>query len=279
MTHTPDLTAAAARVATLLRGVSDDQLDGPTPCPAYTVGDLVDHIGGLALAFTWAATKEFPPEAGQAPSGEAARLPDDWRDTFAERLSVMGEAWQDPAAWDGMTQAGGVDLPGQAAGCVAMDELVVHGWDLAVATGQPYDVDAASIEVALGFVGPVLRAGGGSAARRRVRPGRPRPGRRARPGPSDRSGRSRPFLVAGLTQPPANGGRTSTTSPAASGHLVETFTAYGPIGHEQRRDRQHAGEPVVARPHRDHRIEGLLHGASVGDRVLGRPAAARAAAQ
>ena len=67
MTHTPDLTAAAARVATLLRGVSDDQLDGPTPCPAYTVGDLVDHIGGLALAFTWAATKEFPPEAGQPP--------------------------------------------------------------------------------------------------------------------------------------------------------------------------------------------------------------------
>ena len=85
MTHTPDLTAAAARVATLLRGVSDDQLDGPTPCPAYSVGDLVDHIGGLALAFTWAATKEFPPEAGQPPSGEAARLPDEWRDTFADR--------------------------------------------------------------------------------------------------------------------------------------------------------------------------------------------------
>jgi len=154
MTHTPDLTAAAARVATLLRGVSDDQLDGPTPCPAYSVGDLVDHIGGLALAFTWAATKEFPPEAGQPPSGEAARLPREWRDTFADRLSAMGEAWQDPDAWDGMTQAGGVDLPGQAAGCVAMDELVVHGWDLAVATGQPYDADAASIEVALGFVGP-----------------------------------------------------------------------------------------------------------------------------
>jgi uncharacterized protein (TIGR03086 family) len=155
MTQTPDLTAAAERMTILLRGVSDDQLDGPTPCPAYTVGDLVDHIGGLALGFTWAGTKNFPPEAGRAPSGDAARLPDDWREAFAKRLTTMAHAWLDPAAWDGMTQAGGVDLPGQVAGCVAMDELVVHGWDLAVATGQPYDVDAASIEVSLGFVGPV----------------------------------------------------------------------------------------------------------------------------
>jgi uncharacterized protein (TIGR03086 family) len=148
------MTAAADRMATLLRGVTDDQLSGPTPCPAYTVGDLIDHIGGLALGFQWTAAKDFPPESGQVPSGDSSRLPDDWRDEFAERLTAMAEAWRDPAAWDGMTAAGGVDLPGQVAGCVAMDELVVHGWDLAVATGQPYDADPDSIEVALGFVEP-----------------------------------------------------------------------------------------------------------------------------
>jgi uncharacterized protein (TIGR03086 family) len=155
MTHTPDLTAAADRVATLLHGVTDDQLADSTPCPAYSVGDLVDHIGGLALAFTWAATKEFPTGAGQPPSGDVTRLPDGWRDQFSERLAVMARAWHDPAAWQGMTAAGGVDLPGEVAGCVAMDELVVHGWDLAVATGQPYEPDAISVEVALGFVEPI----------------------------------------------------------------------------------------------------------------------------
>jgi uncharacterized protein (TIGR03086 family) len=38
-----------------------------------------------------------------------------------------------------MTMAGGVDLPGDIAGLVALDEVVVHGWDLARATGQAFD--------------------------------------------------------------------------------------------------------------------------------------------
>jgi uncharacterized protein (TIGR03086 family) len=38
------------------------------------------------------------------------------------------------------------------AGLVALDELVVHGWDIARATGQPYDCDPASLEAVHGFV-------------------------------------------------------------------------------------------------------------------------------
>ena len=37
-----------------------------------------------------------------------------------------------------MTKAGGVDLPGEVGGLVALDEVLMHGWDLARATGQPY---------------------------------------------------------------------------------------------------------------------------------------------
>ncbi|MEP6667372.1 MAG: TIGR03086 family metal-binding protein [Nocardioidaceae bacterium] len=159
MTQTIDLGPATERVFALLRGISDDQLTDPTPCPAYTLGDLVEHVGGLALAFTWAATKDFPEEAGQAPSGDASRLPDAWRDEFAVRLSGLAEAWRDPAAWGGMTQAGGVDLPGQVAGLVALNEVVVHGWDVAVASGQAYGADAACIQGCLGFVVPMSQPG------------------------------------------------------------------------------------------------------------------------
>ncbi|MGH3797517.1 MAG: maleylpyruvate isomerase N-terminal domain-containing protein [Pseudonocardiaceae bacterium] len=50
-----DLQPATRRMADLINGVRDDQLGGPTPCPAYSLGDLLDHVGGLTLAFTAAA--------------------------------------------------------------------------------------------------------------------------------------------------------------------------------------------------------------------------------
>ena len=51
-----------------------------------------------------------------------------------------------------MTQAGGVHLPGEVGGLVALDEIVLHGWDLAVATGQPFDVDPDLLTAVHGFV-------------------------------------------------------------------------------------------------------------------------------
>lgn len=148
----PDLEPAARRMADLIRGIHDDQLPGPTPCPAYTLGDLVDHVGGLARAFTAAATKAGGDFAAQGPSGDAARLTDDWRTRIPEDLETLAQAWRDEQAWTGMTRAGGVDLPGEVAGLVALDELVIHGWDVARAAGRPYEIDGPALEAVHGFV-------------------------------------------------------------------------------------------------------------------------------
>ena len=66
--------------------------------------------------------------------------------------SRLGDAWRDPLAWEGSTFAGGFEMPGEVVGLVALDELVVHGWDIAVATGQSYDPPALEIEAAMAFV-------------------------------------------------------------------------------------------------------------------------------
>jgi len=145
-----DLTPAAQRMADLVSGVSDDMLGRPTPCPDYRLGDLIDHVGGLTAAFTNAATKDTADSQG--PSGDASRLGDDWRTRIPSALSTLAEAWLDPEAWTGMTRAGGVDLPSEVAGIVALDELVLHGWDVARASGQPFDVDPDLLEVVHGFV-------------------------------------------------------------------------------------------------------------------------------
>jgi uncharacterized protein (TIGR03086 family) len=147
-----DLEPAVRRLADLVSSVPDDLLVAPTPCPAYTLGDLVEHVGGAASAFTGAAVKDLGGATSQGPSGDASRLTDDWRSRIPRDLAGLAEAWRDPAAWTGMTKAGGVDLPGEVAGLVALDEVVVHGWDVARATGQPYECDTPSVEAVHGFV-------------------------------------------------------------------------------------------------------------------------------
>ena len=154
-----DLEPATRRLADLVDGVPDELLDAPTPCSAYTLGDLLDHIGALALAFTAAARKATADAGSRRASGDASRLGDDWRTRIPRELEALAEAWRDPAAWSGMTRAGGVDLPGELAGLVALDEVVVHGWDVARASGQAYDCDPALLEAVHGFLASSARPG------------------------------------------------------------------------------------------------------------------------
>ncbi|MET9573567.1 TIGR03086 family metal-binding protein [Streptomyces virginiae] len=147
-----DLGAQTDAVARLAAGVPDARLDAPTPCPDYTVGVLLVHLTGLAVAFRDAARKDLGPTTDTAPDPAATPLSAEWREELPRVLAELAEAWRDPAAWTGMTRAGSVDLPGDIAGAVAVDELVVHGWDLARATGQEYAPDQAALRAAYEFL-------------------------------------------------------------------------------------------------------------------------------
>jgi uncharacterized protein (TIGR03086 family) len=147
-----DLEPAARRLATLVGGMSEADLGGPTPCRDTTVGALLDHIDGLSQVFTATATKSGGDLVERAPSADAAHLAADWRTRIPEQLTALAAAWRRPEAWTGMTKAGGLELPGDVAGLVALDELVIHGWDVARATGQPFDCDPALLEALHGFV-------------------------------------------------------------------------------------------------------------------------------
>jgi uncharacterized protein (TIGR03086 family) len=149
--ETFDFGPATTTMSRLVRGVTDDQLTSPTPCPKYTVADLVDHIGGLTTAFTGAATKTPVPGADSGGTGDGSRLEEGWRDRIAGDLERLAEAWREPAAYDGDTMAGPIEMPAPDAAAVALNEVVVHGWDLARATGQPFEVDDVALRVCTGF--------------------------------------------------------------------------------------------------------------------------------
>jgi len=153
-----DLTPACQRTAEVLMNVTDAQLNGWTPCQKLSLRDLVGHVGGLALAFTAAAKKEFG-ELTDTPPVEGAPLDDDWRTAYPRRLAELARAWGEPAAWEGMSRAGGVDFPGEMAGIVALTEVVIHGWDLAAASGQDYNVDPATLDAVLPHVTAIAAEG------------------------------------------------------------------------------------------------------------------------
>lgn len=152
-----DLEPPARQLATLVDGITDEQLASPTPCEGSSVGDLLDHVVGLTVAFTHTASKTSPGVAGgtAAPAGpgqpSAANLDPDWRARLPGQLDELVSAWRDPAAWQGMAEAGGVVMPADAMGAVAVDELVLHGWDLARATGQQFACDPASLAACHSF--------------------------------------------------------------------------------------------------------------------------------
>ncbi|WP_433536563.1 TIGR03086 family metal-binding protein [Micromonospora sp. CA-249363] len=131
-TQTSDLLAVAApRTIDVVRGIADDQLYLPTPCRDYVVRDLLNHLFEVVLNFRELAEKK--PVAWTA---NPDHVDDGWRDRFAVETDRLVAAWSDPSTLEG--DSPGMGVPQTVVGGMALLDLIVHGWDLAVATGQPY---------------------------------------------------------------------------------------------------------------------------------------------
>jgi uncharacterized protein (TIGR03086 family) len=71
-------------------------------------------------------------------------------------VRTLGEAWDDPAAWQGGGNVPGSDLSNATWGNIALTELVVHGWDIAQATGQPFEPAEPTLRACLDHVAAFL---------------------------------------------------------------------------------------------------------------------------
>ncbi|MEU6531626.1 TIGR03086 family metal-binding protein [Streptomyces sp. NPDC046928] len=149
---TLDLGPQTLAVARLALAVRDDQLAAPTPCPDLAVRHLLGHLLGLSVAFRDAGRKDLGATTDTSPDSAVPDVGPRWREELPEVLDELAEVWRAPGPWTGTTRAGGIDMPGAVAGAVAVDELVIHGWDLARATGQPYDPDPAAVRASYEFL-------------------------------------------------------------------------------------------------------------------------------
>jgi uncharacterized protein (TIGR03086 family) len=144
-----DLHPATRDLTLLLDGVHPGQLTERTPCPDYSVAALLDHLMALTRAFTVAAEKgDQSTLADESPPGQARadHLDPAWREVLPQRLDALAAAWADAQAWTGETRVGGVTLPAEFAATAGFAEIVLHGWDLARATGQDYQPDPVDMD-------------------------------------------------------------------------------------------------------------------------------------
>jgi uncharacterized protein (TIGR03086 family) len=147
-----DLGPAADQMAAIVLNIREEQLVEPTPCDRLSVADMLTHVHGLSIAFRDAAAKISGPTTSSPASADGADLPRDWRYSIQARLAELTEAWRAPEAWQGETIAGGLTMPGEVTGSVVNNELVLHAWDLAKATGQPYQAHPDNLEASWQFV-------------------------------------------------------------------------------------------------------------------------------
>ena len=136
----------------LVDGISPDQLDGQTPCPKFTVAGVLEHMIGGATAFAPAFRGEVPSTAAPAPTGS---LQDQWRAAMVDLLDAV----HSPGATERTVAAPFGEVPGAVfARFVAFDGLV-HGWDLATATNQPYAPPTAVVREVEAFARQALTDG------------------------------------------------------------------------------------------------------------------------
>ncbi len=129
------LRPVLADLAVVVRN-SDGHESAPTPCTELDVAQLRNHIAGWLTTFASgfadpegraeAAGAQVPPAAADAAAAirsAADRLDTAVRSGADQRPLYLGES----------------PMPGQMAMSMILWEYIVHGWDLAVATGQPWD--------------------------------------------------------------------------------------------------------------------------------------------
>lgn len=141
----PLMTRATERTAGLVRAVRGDQLGLSTPCAKFDVKDLINHLEWVAEMFESLARKG--PNVDQGP----------YAGDFPERAERTLAAWSRPDAWEGTSPAMG--LPMTALAHMYLVDLVVHGWDLARATGQEYEPDLGAVSRALRFTEQMVETG------------------------------------------------------------------------------------------------------------------------
>lgn len=138
-----DLDRALAAAEAVVAGIRAEQWAAPTPCTELDVRGVVGHLVSGNLLFTALVRGKPVPDRG------ADHLHGDPLAAFQRAGQDLREAFAAPGVLESVYTAPFGTGPGTALLHVRVVELLVHGWDLARATGQQADFPDSAAERAL----------------------------------------------------------------------------------------------------------------------------------
>ncbi|WP_409462414.1 TIGR03086 family metal-binding protein [Amycolatopsis sp. GA6-003] len=146
MNPVDDLAAVLESTGALVAGVS--RWDAPTPCPEWTVRELVNHLVLGHRLFT-AVLRGEP--GGPLDPRSSDVLGTDPVAAYQDAVAGLLAAFRQPGVLERVYEVPAGTVPGIAAVQLRIVEELVHGWDLARATGQKPNFEDAVVERGIAF--------------------------------------------------------------------------------------------------------------------------------
>jgi uncharacterized protein (TIGR03086 family) len=137
------LSLALDATGQVIAAVRDEQWTMPTPCAEWNLRDLVTHVVVGNYLFDGILRGAPPTPQDSWPGGG---LPNAYRGSAGALLAAFGQ----PGVLERVFTVPFGTVPGIAALHLRMTEVLVHGWDIARATGQraEFPEDVAEQELA-----------------------------------------------------------------------------------------------------------------------------------
>jgi len=130
--------------ADIMSNVTAAQMELPTPCANWNVGQLIDHMVGAQL---WGMSSMTGAE--QTETGEGASQ-GDYQATFQAAAAACNDCFSEDGALEKMVNPGFGEMPGAAMLGLVMTDTFQHAWDLATATGQDNNIAPEMAQALLG---------------------------------------------------------------------------------------------------------------------------------
>jgi uncharacterized protein (TIGR03086 family) len=155
----PDEKLASALTGTghLVAAIGPDEWGLPTPCTGWSVHDVVNHlVGGNLLFVRLLGGEPLPPREELVAASRTDRLADDAAGAYRASAAALVDAFRADGVLERPVTVPAGTFPGIAALQLRIVEALVHGWDVARATGRPLEFPDPLVEDALGFTRATL---------------------------------------------------------------------------------------------------------------------------